>query len=50
MWIDPETRDVVQTMYIRKVEMVKGEPTNVIFDQINDVKDPVKEAMKKKTN
>jgi branched-chain amino acid transport system substrate-binding protein len=48
MWIDPETRDVVQTMYIRKVEMVKGEPTNVIFDQVNDVKDPVKEAMKNK--
>jgi branched-chain amino acid transport system substrate-binding protein len=48
MSIDPETRDVVQTIYIRKVEMKGGEPTNVIFDQIKNVKDPVKEAMKKK--
>jgi branched-chain amino acid transport system substrate-binding protein len=51
MSIDPDTRDVVQTIYIRKVEMVKGQATNVIFDQVKNVKDPVKEAMKKaKTN
>jgi len=48
MSIDPETRDVVQTIYIRKVEMVNGEPTNVVFDKVENVKDPVKEAMKKK--
>jgi branched-chain amino acid transport system substrate-binding protein len=48
MSIDPETRDVVQTIYIRKVEMVGGEPTNVIFDKVENVKDPVKEAMKDK--
>jgi branched-chain amino acid transport system substrate-binding protein len=48
MSIDPETRDVVQTIYIRKVEMKDGEPTNVIFDKVENVKDPVKEAMKKK--
>ena len=29
MSIDPETRDVVQTIYIRKVEKVDGEPQNV---------------------
>ena len=48
MSIDPETRDVVQTIYIRKVEMQGGEPTNVVFDKVENVKDPVKEAMKKK--
>lgn len=48
MMIDPETRDVVQTIYIRKVEMKGGEPTNVPFDKVENVKDPVKEAMKKK--
>jgi branched-chain amino acid transport system substrate-binding protein len=48
MSIDPETRDVVQTIYIRKVEMVNGEPTNVIFDKVENVKDPVKESMKGK--
>ena len=48
MWIDPETRDVVQTIYIREVKMVDGEPTNVPFDKVEDVKDPFKEALKKK--
>jgi branched-chain amino acid transport system substrate-binding protein len=48
MSIDPETRDVIQTIYIRKVEMKDGEPTNVTFDKVENVKDPVKEAMKKK--
>jgi branched-chain amino acid transport system substrate-binding protein len=38
--IDPETRDVVQTVYIRKVEKVNGEPYNVEFDKFTDVKDP----------
>ena len=48
VWIDPETRDIVQTIYIREVKMVNGEPTNVPFDKVENVKDPVKEAMKKK--
>ena len=48
MMIDPETRDVVEDMYIRRVEMVGGQPTNVEFDKVKDVKDPVKERMKKK--
>ena len=40
MSIDPETRDVVQTIYIREVQMVDGKPTNVIIDQIDNAKDP----------
>ena len=48
MSIDPETRDVMQTIYIRKVEKVNGELKNVIFDKVENVKDPVKEAMKNK--
>ena len=47
MSIDPETRDVVQTIYIRKVEKVNGEPQNVAFDKIENVKDPVKARMPK---
>jgi branched-chain amino acid transport system substrate-binding protein len=40
--IDPETRDVVQTIYIRRVEKRDGELTNVEFDKVENVKDPVK--------
>ena len=40
MSIDPETRDVVQTIYIRKVEKVGGAAENVPFDTIQNVKDP----------
>ena len=40
--IDPATRDVVQTIYIRKTERVGGKLQNVEFDQINDFKDPGK--------
>jgi len=45
MSIDPATRDVVQTIYIRKVEKVAGELTNVPFDKVENVKDPVKARM-----
>jgi len=45
--IDPETRDVVQTIYIRKVEKVGGELTNIEFDKVENVKDPVKARMPK---
>jgi branched-chain amino acid transport system substrate-binding protein len=41
--IDPETRDVVQTVYIRKVEKVKGELYNIEFDKFPDQKDPGKQ-------
>jgi len=47
MSIDPETRDVVQTIYIRKVEKKDGELYNVEFANFPDVKDPVKAAAKK---
>jgi branched-chain amino acid transport system substrate-binding protein len=40
MSIDPETRDVVQTIYISKVERVDGQLENVPFDKIENVKDP----------
>ena len=40
MSIDAQTRDVVQTIYIRKVEKVAGEPQNVEFDKVDNVKDP----------
>jgi branched-chain amino acid transport system substrate-binding protein len=42
--IDPETRDIVQNIYIRKVEKVGGELYNVEFATFNAVKDPVKAA------
>jgi branched-chain amino acid transport system substrate-binding protein len=45
--IDPETRDIVQTVYIRRVEKVGGNLVNVEFDKLENVKDPVKAAMKK---
>jgi branched-chain amino acid transport system substrate-binding protein len=41
--IDPETRDVVQTVYIRKVEKVSGGLYNVEFDRFPDQKDPGKQ-------
>ena len=47
MSIDPETRDVVQTVYIRRVEKVGDQLVNVEFDKVENVKDPVKERMKK---
>jgi branched-chain amino acid transport system substrate-binding protein len=42
--IDPATRDIVQNVYIRKVELVGGELYNVEFDTFEAVKDPVKAA------
>ena len=44
--IDPETRDIIQTVYIRRVEKVGNELVNVEFDKVENVKDPVKERMK----
>lgn len=41
--IDPETRDIVQTIYIRKVEKVSGKLQNVEFDQVANLKDPGKQ-------
>ena len=47
MSIDPETRDVIQTVYIRKVEKVGGKLLNVEIAKVADVKDPVKARGKK---
>jgi len=41
--IDPETRDIVQTIYIRKTERVDGKLQNVEFDQVDNFKDPGKQ-------
>jgi branched-chain amino acid transport system substrate-binding protein len=40
MSIDPQTRDVVQTVHIFKVEKVNGELRNVEIDKVPNVKDP----------
>jgi branched-chain amino acid transport system substrate-binding protein len=40
--IDPETRDIVQNIYIRKVEKKNGELYNVEFSTFEAVKDPGK--------
>ena len=45
--IDPQTRDIVQNIYIRKVEMVNGEPWAIEFKTFPAVKDPLKEAAAK---
>ena len=42
--IDPETRDIVQTVYIREVKKIDGQLYNVEFDKFENVKDPVKAA------
>jgi branched-chain amino acid transport system substrate-binding protein len=44
--VDPETRDVVQTIYIRKVEKVDGGLRNVVFDKVENVKDPASAGKK----
>ena len=43
MSIDPETRDVVQTVYIRRVQKVGNELVNVPFDRVENAKDPAGE-------
>ncbi len=45
--IDPETRDIVQNVYIRKVEKKNGELYNVEFATFPNVKDPIKAAVAK---
>ena len=44
--IDPETRDIVQNIYMREIKRVDGELYNVEFATIPNVKDPVKAAKK----
>jgi branched-chain amino acid transport system substrate-binding protein len=40
--IDPDTRDIVQNVYVRRVEKVGKELYNVEFDKFENVKDPGK--------
>ena len=42
VFIDAQTRDIVQNVYLRKVERKDGQLYNVEFDVIKDVKDPGK--------
>jgi branched-chain amino acid transport system substrate-binding protein len=44
--IDPETRDIIQNIYIRKVEKANGELHNVEFATFEAVRDPVKASRK----
>jgi branched-chain amino acid transport system substrate-binding protein len=43
VYIDAQTRDIVQNVYLRKVEKKDGQLYNVEFAVIKDVKDPGKE-------
>jgi branched-chain amino acid transport system substrate-binding protein len=40
--IDPDTRDIVQNVYIREVQKIDGKAQNVEIDKIENVKDPAK--------
>ncbi|MFT4268887.1 MAG: ABC transporter substrate-binding protein [Xenophilus sp.] len=42
IYIDPATRDIVQDIYLRKVEKKDGKLYNIEFDAIKAVKDPGK--------
>jgi branched-chain amino acid transport system substrate-binding protein len=42
VFIDAQTRDIVQNIYLRKVDKKDGQLYNVEFDVIKDVKDPGK--------
>jgi len=42
--IDPRTRDIVQNVYICKVQKVNGGPWAIVFETFPAVKDPLKEA------
>jgi branched-chain amino acid transport system substrate-binding protein len=44
--IDSDTRDIIQNIYVRKVEKKDGELYNIEFATIPNVKDPVKAAKK----
>ena len=41
--IDPQTRDIIQNIYLERTEKVDGQLANVIIDVVKDVKDPWKE-------
>ena len=41
--IDPDTRDIVQNVYIRRLDKVEGKLANIEIATIPAVKDPWKE-------
>ncbi len=45
--IDPDTRDIIQNVYIRKVEKKNGQLYNVEFATFANVKDPIKAGTSK---
>jgi branched-chain amino acid transport system substrate-binding protein len=45
--IDPETRDIIQNVYIRKVGKKNGQLYNVEFATFPNIKDPIKAGMVK---
>ncbi len=45
--IDPETREIIQTVWIRRVEKVDGQLKNVEFDRVENARDPTKAAASK---
>src|SRR6516162_10740132 len=47
MSIDPNTREIVQNIYIRRVEMKDGAPWAIEFETFEAVKDPLKQAAAK---
>jgi branched-chain amino acid transport system substrate-binding protein len=44
--IDPDTRDIVQNVYVRKVEKKNGDPYAIEFATFEHVKDPLHQAAK----
>jgi branched-chain amino acid transport system substrate-binding protein len=44
MSIDPDTRDVIHNVYIRRVERINGELYNREFVTFEAVKDPLKDT------
>lgn len=43
--IDPKTRELIQNIYLRKVEKIDGKLTNVVVDKLTGVKAPTKAWM-----
>ena len=44
--IDPQTREIIQDVYVRRVERLEGELYNVEFEKFDAVKDPSKTVQK----
>jgi branched-chain amino acid transport system substrate-binding protein len=50
MSIDPDTRDVVHNIYVRRVERINGELYNQEFATFETVKDPLKATKQRAAN